>query len=555
MIELVIVVTITPLIVGALAAGLIAMFSLQSGVSNRLSDSADAQVVSTSFTKDVETASSITTDPTLNVCGSGTQLMGLQVTNTSGVISYISYVEQVQSGSIYSLIRNTCTSASTLSSPASSTTISYDVLAPGLAGAACAVTSPPTCQVPPSVYQTVNGVMTLETAPTTSWIVVEGVTSVKFPIYEPQSKYSYALQAQPAAGTSTLASNLSGPTSGPSCGFALPGTGYYATTLCFIDFTVLDGNDATGHTVLSDAEGRTNCTTPVIPGYEMSVAVPGGYTMTFCLSITPGVSSDIIDAVEVPISEPDNGGAAADGGSVSNGRGFLGNAQANPSGVIAPFYSGIGCADNTSTSHFWTDQSGGSVMLGTLSCIRPAIFQETNHATDTVKLTDIVVTDPEGADASGYEVVTADAETTDPGGSITWTSTPYTGSPNDFGLLPNSSTSDLGNACNTVPTSDENTYTTAVQDIDNGDSTVTIGGQQYSGSLVGGIGTDSVTCSSNWQTEVNTGTHPYTYWDRTGTAMLGVTPATTSGTTAYVTISAKIIGEGYNAVAFGLLLP
>jgi hypothetical protein len=194
-------------------------------------------------------------------------------------------------------------------------------------------------------------------------------------------------------------------------------------------------------------------------------------------------------------------------------------------------------------------------MLGTLSCSRPAIFQETDGATDTVKLSDIAVTDPEGADASGYEVVTADAETTDPTGLITWTSTPQTGSPNVFGLLPNSSTSDLGNACNTVPTSDEYTYTTAVQDIDNGDSTVTIGGQPYSGSLVAGMGTDSVTCSSNWQTEVDTSTRPYTYWDRTGTAMLGITPVTTSGTTAYVTISAKLIGEGYNAVAFGLLLP
>jgi hypothetical protein len=266
--------------------------------------------------------------------------------------------------------------------------------------------------------------------------------------------------------------------------------------------------------------------------------------MTFCLSISAG--SDKIAAVQVPISEPDNGGSVADGGSTSNGRGFLGNAQANPSGVIAPFYSGIGCADNTPTSHFWTDQSGGSVMLGTLSCSRPAIFQETNGTTDTVKLSDIVVSDPEGADATGYEVVTADAETTDPGGSITWTSTPYSASTNVFGLLPNSSTSDLGNACNTVPGNDANTYTTAVQNIDNGDTT---------GSLAAGMGTDSVTCSSNWQTEVDTNTHPYTYWDRTGTAMLGITPTTTNGTTAYVTISAKLVGEGFNAVAFGLLLP
>ena len=86
--------------------------------------------------------------------------------------------------------------------------------------------------------------------------------------------------------------------------------------------------------------------------------------------------------------------------------------------------------------------------------------------------------------------------------------------------------------------------------------TVTIGGQPYHGSLYQEIGTNTVTCTSNWQTEVDTSTHPYTYWDRTGTAMLGVTPTnSSSGVTAPVTISAKLVGEGFNAVAFGLLLP
>jgi hypothetical protein len=560
LIELVIVVTITPLIVGALAAGLIAMFSLQSGVSNRLSDSADAQVVSTSFSKDVEAASSITTNPTLSVCGTGTQLIGLQVTSTSGAISYISYVEQLQAGSTYSLIRNTCTSAATLSSP-SSETISYDVLAPGSQPSpnapACALTSPPTCQTPPVVYEG-----SVPTSTGAGWLAVQGITKVTFPIYEASSKYSYSLQAEPVAGALNTGT-LGAPTSGPSCGFALPtSTGSYVSTLCFIDFSVLNTNDSNGHTYLSDAEGLNNskCSSTGTAGYQMTVAVPGGYSMSFCVLISRNSSNDVLRAVEVPISSPGQANNPNDGGAISNGRGFLGNAQANPSGVIAPFYSGIGCAANTPASYFFTDGSGASVMQGTLSCIDPAIFQETDGATDTVTLSDIVVTDPEGSDATGYEVVTADAETTDPTGSITWTSTADNAanppSPNVFNVLPDSSSSDLGNACNTVPSNETNTYTAAVQGIDDGDQSVTIGGQPYHGSLYQEIGTNTVTCTSNWQTEVDTSTHPYTYWDRTGTAMLGVTPTnSSSGVTAPVTISAKLVGEGFNAVAFGLLLP
>jgi hypothetical protein len=37
--------------------------------------------------------------------------------------------------------------------------------------------------------------------------------------------------------------------------------------------------------------------------------------------------------------------------------------------------------------------------------------------------------------------------------------------------------------------------------------------------------------------------------------MLGITPPTVNGAAAPVTISAQLRGEGYNAVAFGLLVP
>ncbi len=55
LIELLIVCTVTPLLVGGLALGLMTMLGLQSSVSNRLTDSEDSQVVQASYRNDVQT--------------------------------------------------------------------------------------------------------------------------------------------------------------------------------------------------------------------------------------------------------------------------------------------------------------------------------------------------------------------------------------------------------------------------------------------------------------------------------------------------------------------
>ncbi len=76
-----------PLVIGALAVGLLSVFSLQSSVSNRLTDSGDAQVVSVNFQNDVQSASLITTAnspvtaptaPCQPSGASGFQVLGLQ---------------------------------------------------------------------------------------------------------------------------------------------------------------------------------------------------------------------------------------------------------------------------------------------------------------------------------------------------------------------------------------------------------------------------------------------------------------------------------------------
>jgi prepilin-type N-terminal cleavage/methylation domain-containing protein len=514
LIELLIVVTIIPLIVGALATGLITVFSLQSGVSNRLGDSSDAQVVAASFTKDVQSASSIETT-TSPLCGpaSDTQLLGLEWGDSSEAASYD---EVFQSGITYSLVRNDCANGPS-TTPSSSTTLSWDLPLP------CSATVTTKCQpVPVASWAT-----TVHPDPTTGLVSTLGMTALNFPISEAKSSYSYALSATPASGSSTPETNLGGPLSGSSCGFALAGTGSYASTMCFVGFTTSELQTA------AKAGSACTVTDPGQQGTDVTVDVPGGYVMSFCLT----VSDTSLIAVSTPVGGGTcNAGAKpCDGGSISNGQGFLGNDN-EVNGTPTPFYAGIGCADSTLPLQSNVVKS---------SCINPAIFQTNDGGLDTVTLSDIEVDDPQGSLATGYEVVTADAETIDPGGSITWTSGLPAARPLPFNLIPNFSYSDLGNACNQVPGGDTGAGNTTGWSIDNGDTTVQIGGSTYPGGLTG-LGTSSVECLSNWQTQA-----PYL---RTGTAMIGITPPTVNGGAAPVTIKAVLQGEGYNAVAFGLYL-
>ena len=521
-----------PLIVGALAAGLISVFSLQSGVTSRIGDSADAEVVAANFTKDVQGASSLTTEPTA-LCGSGTQLLGLEW-GTSAQISYVEQAQTTNGTTTYSLVRNYCPGLT--STPTGSTYLSYDLLVP------CPVNElSSTCQAPPVAYGGTTPVAT-----SGGLVSTKGITRLQFPIEEPNSSYPYQLEATPAQSISTTNAGAQQQLNTSSfCGFALPGTGTYAGTMCFVGFTTAELQQA-----YPNAGNTCTATDPGQQGVDSSVDVPGGYVMSFCLTVQPG-NGENQSATNPPpvvaVSTPVGGGTCkqeasgpCDWGHLSNGQGFLGNDN-DVNGTPTPFYAGIGCYPTTATLQ-------NNVVSS--SCIDPAIFQTTSGGTDTVTLSNIEVTDPSGSIATGYEVITADAETIDPGGDIIWTSGLPAAKPLPFNLVPNFQSSDLGNACNEVPTSDIDSAPTNANPsvgwgIDNGDVTVQINGTNYTGGLTG-LGTASVECQSNWQTQ-----SPYL---RTGTAMLGITPPTVNGGAEPVTIKAQLKGEGYNAVAFGLLI-
>jgi hypothetical protein len=193
-------------------------------------------------------------------------------------------------------------------------------------------------------------------------------------------------------------------------------------------------------------------------GLEVSVSLPEKYTLYFNLAL----SGAKVNAVAFP-TYPEA---------------FLGNSIGG-----TPFYIGV----------------PGD----------PALYQPNSDTTTTVSITGITVVNPQGVAATGWEAVGADAETTDPNETISWTSD------QDLNLLPNTPTSPEGDACNAPNPS---------------------GGPGPGGTELTGLGTTTVTCTSTWQATV----------PRTGTTMLWAATPTTLITT--------LKGAGLEGVSFGLLL-
>jgi len=272
LVELLITVTILPMVVGALAVGLMSVFSLQSGVSSRLSHTGDAQVVTANYQKDVQGASQITTASSSSPeCGPGvgTQLLGLQYAlDTSGDANSGSYLVRVSYVSVpvvgatsttYSLERLYCTNYS--QTPSSTSVLAYDL---------ASSEAPPTLTCVQSVNSSVCA------GASTQWISTENVRQVNLLVRDAQGNFPYQLIASPLAATSTsTAGSPVSASTGTGCSFASPGSGTYAQNLCFIDFTSLSG------AALAQAQGG-GC-------LEMSVGLPNNYTLYFCISLSGGL--------------------------------------------------------------------------------------------------------------------------------------------------------------------------------------------------------------------------------------------------------------------------
>jgi len=193
LVELLVTMLVLPLVIGGLAFGLVAVFSLQSSVSGRVTDSGNAQTLSATYIKDVQSAQSITTSAT-PICGTGTQLFAVAWGPTaSGFVNYVSY-DTTQNGAAanYTLTRSQCSDAPS-SVPTSTQLVATDL-------SATSSSAPPvlTCSSACSVQAR------------TAWVTALGVSQVALTITETQSNitsssapFEFALSAAPRVFSDT----------------------------------------------------------------------------------------------------------------------------------------------------------------------------------------------------------------------------------------------------------------------------------------------------------------------------------------------------------------
>jgi prepilin-type N-terminal cleavage/methylation domain-containing protein len=491
LVELLIVTTILPLIIGALSVGLISVFSLQSGVSSRLSNTTDAQVVASDFQVDVQGTSQITTaSSNTTQCNStppttGTQLLGLwSNVNQSNqtMVSYVSVTTVNGSTTTYSLKRLQCTADSTTN--ATITTLSSNLpVGQSAATVTCVANVPNLCS---------------NTMASHGWISSQNVAQVSMSIAEASTvagkntgAFTYSVVASPASSSST--SNSGSPVNTQAttnCYKASPGTGPLANNLCFVDFTPL-----------------------LNPAY-MAVAETPGTCLEISASLGPSYNFDKLFFC-ISITEPDGSNPTT------------GATPTNPEPWPVPTYNGAFFGNlvpvGVKSYAFYTGIPGN-----------PAIYERLkgNYADLTnVTFSNIKVVTGSNALATNWSIISADAESTDQSGaaagqneSLTWTTdTPLAVVPNGIAVLDGTTLQyPAGNAC--------------------------LSDQTTSG-LVGGVGTsnpDSITCNSVMGGELETGSQ------KTGAAMVAATMPTTMTVNL---VSGGAGFQGLQGIVFGMYLP
>jgi type II secretory pathway pseudopilin PulG len=463
LVELLIVTTVLPLIIGALSVGLISVFSLQSGVASRLGNTSDSQVVAANYQSDVQGTSFITTDSSQTTqCTStsvnGTQLLGLWSnvhTSAQVLVSYVSVPVVSGTTTTYALVRLYCSgTASNWESTPTITTLSNNL---------------PQGQAPPTItcVANISSSVCSNTLAGQEWLSSQNVSQVSMTIAEPSTANdgktgadTYTLVSSPAASSSTGNSGSPVNTQATTnCYKASAGSGPLANNLCFVDFTPLN-NPA----YLAVAETPGTC-------LEMSASLGPAYNydkLFFCISL----------------SEPNGSNPTT------------GSTPTDPEAWPVPTYSGAFFGNLVTVG-------GKSYAFYTGIPGDPAIYErvKSNAYADltTITFSDITVVTGSNALATNWAIVSADAESTDAAEGLNWTAdTPLSVVPNDIPVLDGTNEQYLaGNAC--------------------------LSDQSVSG-LVGGVGTatpDTIACNSVMGSESETGNQ------KTGAAMVMATTPTT----------------------------
>jgi len=477
LIELLVVVVILPIVVGGISLALLSVFGLQTQTTNRITDSNDEQAASASFNRDVQSAQQITTQST-PACGtsSQTQLLGLEWgSNSSAPGGYQTVVSYVSTPIVdHTTNTTTYTMFRQVCLSGTSTTPSRSNATAHDVGGNPSLG----CGTSPTSTLCITGIATNCGIPTdisncfATWATAQGVTGLTFKIVAPGSSYTYSLVGLPGLSTSQGFASSLQSASGPGCNFASSGSGTYANHLCFADFAGF--NAASYIYPTCDTISRPIAGTP--------------YTLQFCLSVS---STSVAPAAIPTYYSPSGNGSEA----------FLGNNG---------FYTGI----------------AGD----------PALYTDVQGALVTAYFTNIQVLDAAGNAATGWTLVTGDAESTD---GNEWNV--YTSSLN-WSILPNNGSSDLwGNACYDTNAANNN------------------GALEYTGTMpptAASVAADTAPLPIN-PTTYATGVpsilcEASTSLNKTGTMMLQAQEP--SNSSAKQTLTVTMQGGGLQAIFLGVLL-
>ena len=197
-------------------------------------------------------------------------------------------------------------------------------------------------------------------------------------------------------------------TSSTGCGFANPNTGTYAGTLCFVDFTPWNTQTPT--------TGIT-CQTGQLPMSAKISNTP--FTLEFCMSVTATTSGGAAVTRRPrparPVAWPRGAGTTTSPRSRSR-------RTPVPRGAVEAFLGNNG---------FYAGVPGN-----------PALYTVVQGSQAVVGITSIHLLGSNGDEATGWQLVTGDAESTDANSEwIIWQSD------QKLSLLANSANSPIGNAC------------------------------------------------------------------------------------------------------------
>jgi prepilin-type N-terminal cleavage/methylation domain-containing protein len=501
LIEIIVVVAILPLIVGGITVALLAVFGLQNQTTNRIGDSNDALTSASFFNKDVQSAQEIET-LTTPACGtsSQTQVLGLEWAQDANgnYDTVVSYVLTNGNGN------------GSGNSPSK-----YLVRQICTAGASTAPNSTfVVSHDAGSPTLTFNPSTPLFIGPNATWKSTQGLYGVTLTTTEPGSTYTYSLSGVPSASTSTGQASQVTTTPNPAgCNLASPGSGTYANILCFADFT-------------SFTDPSSTC-----QQMKLSIANSPDY-LQFCVIETPTNSA-------APQQIPTYYGAS-DGGYDSEA--FLGNNG---------FYTGVSGLPALS------QRAQTSATLNTPTW--PNGFAGSSNALTTITFSNIQVVNAVGEPATGWTLVTGDAESTDTNGWLE-----FQNSDVQWNILPNSSTSLWGNSCydslNTAAAIPGNTAnngvlnwigptppTAAEVGMSGSSGTNLPPSTSYVSALPAGLSpSDPATNSNGVLCQANISLN------KTGSLMVAAPEP--SGSTAPQTVTVTMQGESYQAIFLGVLL-